>query len=132
LVVDGYVALAPGLSHLGGVLRARALRSLADVGHEATARSSIRCLTARADGLVSVLPSANSMVGTVWNPPFTLITYSAAAGSRSMSTSLISIPSSASCLFSLRQYPHQVVVYIVGRWVMPGSSLGAAFAPGHY
>src|ERR1700750_280442 len=70
-------------------------------------------LTCAADGLVSAVPSGNRTVGTVWLPPFTDITNSAAASSRSMSTSTISIPSRASCLFRLRQYPHHVVVYIV-------------------
>jgi hypothetical protein len=60
-------------------------------------------LTCAADGLVSAVPSGNSTVGTVWLPPFTDITNSAAASSRSMSTSTISIPSRASCLFRLRQ-----------------------------
>src|SRR6266480_3111604 len=70
-------------------------------------------LTCAADGLVSAVPSGNSTVGTVWLPPFTDITNSAAASSRSMSTSAISIPSRASCLFRLRQKPHHGVVYIV-------------------
>ena len=43
------------------------------------------------------------LAGGVPCPPFTDITYSAAASSRSMSTSTISIPSRASCLFRLRQ-----------------------------
>src|SRR5690349_3765032 len=70
-------------------------------------------LTCAADGLVSAVPSVNTTVGTVWLPPFTDITYSAAASSCSMSTSTISIPSRASCLFRFRQKPHQGVVYIV-------------------
>jgi hypothetical protein len=46
-------------------------------------------------------------------PPFTDITYSAAAGSRSMSTSAISMPTRASWFFRFRQKPHHEVVYIV-------------------
>src|SRR6185437_15986372 len=40
-------------------------------------------LTCAADGLVSAVPSGNRTVGTVWLPPFTDITNSAAASSRS-------------------------------------------------
>src|SRR5205814_10629638 len=70
-------------------------------------------LTCAADGLVSTVPSGNTTVGTVWSPPFTDITNSQAASSRSMSTSAISIPSRASCRLRLRQKPHHWVVYIV-------------------
>ena len=45
-----------------------------------------RFLTSTIDGLVSAPPSGKRTVGTVWLPPLTLITYSAAAWSRSMST----------------------------------------------
>jgi len=46
-------------------------------------------------------------------PPFTDITNSAAASSRSISTSTISMPARASWLFRFRQKPHQGVVYII-------------------
>jgi hypothetical protein len=45
-----------------------------------------RSLTCPRLVLVIALPSANTTVGTVWLPPLTLITYSAADGSCSMST----------------------------------------------
>src|SRR5271165_5011672 len=70
-------------------------------------------LTCAAEGLVSAVPSGNKTVGTVWLPPFTDITNAAAASSRSMSTSAISIPARASWLLRFRQKPHQGVVYIV-------------------
>src|SRR5712692_2200184 len=79
--------------------------------HPAMAASC--ALTCAAEGLVSALPSGKTTVGTVWLPPFTDITNSAAASSRSMSTSAISIPARASWLLRFRQKPHQVVVYIV-------------------
>src|SRR6202042_2514196 len=66
-----------------------------------------------ADGLHIVEPSPNNRVGTVWLPPLTLITNSAAAGSSSMSTSVTSIPARLSCRLRFLQNPHQVVVYIV-------------------
>src|ERR1700678_2998684 len=66
-----------------------------------------------ADGLHIVEPSPNNRVGTVWLPPLTLITNSAAAGSSSMSTSVTSIPARPSCRLRFLQNPHQVVVYIV-------------------
>src|SRR6202042_1785495 len=66
-----------------------------------------------ADGLHIVEPSPNSRVGTVWLPPLTLITNSAAAGSSSMSTSVTSIPARPSWRLRFLQKPHQVVVYIV-------------------
>src|SRR6516225_10179791 len=72
-----------------------------------------RSRTCAADGLTSVVPSGSTTVGTVWLPPLTDITNSAAAGSCSMSTSAISIPSRASCFFRFRQKPHHGVVYII-------------------
>src|SRR5580698_3377009 len=59
------------------------------------------------------LPSGNTTVGTVWLPPLTDITKLAASGSSSMLISAISMPSVASCLLSLRQKAHHVVVYMV-------------------
>ena len=50
-------------------------------------------LTCTIVGFVSAVPSANRTVGTVWLPPLTLITNSAAASSRSMSTTVYSMPS---------------------------------------
>jgi hypothetical protein len=44
--------------------------------------------TCAIEGFVRVLPSGNSMVGTVWLPPLTLITNSAAPGVVSMLTSV--------------------------------------------
>src|ERR1700690_2011205 len=69
--------------------------------------------TCAADGLHIVEPSPNSRVGTVWLPPLTRITNSAAAGSSSMSTSVTSIPARPSWRLRFLQKPHQVVVYIV-------------------
>jgi hypothetical protein len=60
----------------------------------------------------------NTNVGTVWLPPLTFITSSAADSSRSMSTSSYSMPSRCSWALSRTQYPHQVVVYIVKSGVM--------------
>ena len=70
------------------------------------ASSARRACTWAADGLTMVLPSEKSRVGTVWLPPLTLITNSAAAGSRSMSTSVISMPTRLSCAFRRLQNPH--------------------------
>src|SRR6201996_8207062 len=72
-----------------------------------------RFFTWMADGFTITLPSGKTTVGTVWLPPLTLITYSAAAGSRSMSTSVISIPSRASWALSRLQNAHHWVVYMV-------------------
>src|SRR5271169_894396 len=72
-----------------------------------------RSRTCATDGLTMTVPSGNTTVGTVWLPPLTDITNSHAAGSRSMSTSAISIPSRASCCFRFRQKPHHGVVYII-------------------
>src|SRR6201995_1046668 len=66
-----------------------------------------------AEGFTITLPSGDTRVGTVWFPPLTLITYSAAAGSLSMSTSVISIPSRASWALSRLQNAHHWVVYMV-------------------
>src|SRR5450755_275134 len=82
-----------------------------DEPHPALAASC--ALTCAADGLTRAVPSGNSTVGTVWLPPLTDITNSAAAGSRSMSTSAISMPDLASWFLRFRQKPHQDVVYIV-------------------
>src|SRR6185437_10867951 len=82
-------------------------------GHFTAASSLSRCLTWAADGLVMALPSGNTTVGTVWNPPLTDITKSAAAASSSMLISAISMPSRASWLLSRLQKAHHVVVYMV-------------------
>jgi hypothetical protein len=84
---------------------------LGEKSHPALAASC--ALTCAADGLHRAVPSGNSTVGTVWFPPLTDITNSAAAGSFSMSTSAISMPALFSWFFRFRQKPHQVVVYIV-------------------
>jgi hypothetical protein len=93
-----------------------------------------RACTCAADGLTIVLPSPNSSVGTVWLPPLTLITNSAAASSRSMSTSVISTPTRFSCAFRRLQNPHQLVVYIVSgtRASLSSSRHSFAAVPGLY
>ena len=54
-------------------------------------------------GFVNVVPSGKSTVGTVWLPPFTLMTNSAAPGVSSMLISVYAMPSSVSCRLSVRQ-----------------------------
>src|SRR6202042_3574755 len=83
----GLRVLARGqVGAVSGRLRAR--RTVAG-RHLTTVSSCSRCLTWAADGLVMALPSGNTTVGTVWFPPLTDMTYSAAAGSSSMLTSAI-------------------------------------------
>ena len=45
-----------------------------DQAHPLSASSAIRFFTCAADGLTITLPSGNTIVGTVWLPPLTLIT----------------------------------------------------------
>src|SRR5215469_14919437 len=89
------VAVAPGVP---------GLRRLVAFGFHHLVVGSRRCSRiCAADGFVSAVPFGRTTVGTVWLPPLTDITYSAESGSRSMSTSVTSIPSRASWLFNRRQ-----------------------------
>src|SRR5215469_15539962 len=89
------VAVAPGVP---------GLRRLVAFGFHHPVVGSRRCSRiCAADGFVSAVPFGRTTVGTVWLPPLTDITYSAESGSRSMSTSVTSIPSRASWLFNRRQ-----------------------------
>src|SRR3954447_25903988 len=73
------------------------------------------------EGLVSADPSSKRTVGTVWLPPLTLITNSAAASSCSISTTSKAMPSRVSGDFSRWQEPHQDVEYIVSTKILRGS-----------
>src|SRR6516225_8852321 len=88
-------AVAPGVP---------GIRRLVAFGFHHPVVGSRRCSRiCAADGFVSAVPFGRTTVGTVWLPPLTDITYSAESGSRSMSTSVTSIPSRASWLFNRRQ-----------------------------
>ncbi len=62
-----------------------------------------RLRTSASEGLVAAVPSGKRTVGTVWLPPLTSMTKSAASGLRSMSTSVNSMPSRSIWDFRRRQ-----------------------------
>ncbi len=76
-------------------------------------REAKRSRTASSDGLVSVEPSANRTVGTIWFPSLTPATHAADTGSSSTSISVKEMPRSVRRCFSLQQGPHQEAVKTV-------------------